>query len=81
MLGEDVVFEDGGLGAAGAVADDHLAFDGFASGEEFGLADDLDAVASALRPSRRRWRLASSRVEPETPRTSSLELFLGACGP
>src|SRR5690606_21455357 len=48
VLGEDVVFEDRGLGAAAPDADDHLTLDRFAAGEELGLADDLDAASAAL---------------------------------
>src|SRR5262249_34342810 len=45
VLDQDAVLQDGDLGKVLALPDDHLAVDGFASGQELGLADDRCAAA------------------------------------
>ena len=45
VLGQDAVLEDADLDSVVALADDHLAVDGFAPGQELGLGDDGAAAA------------------------------------
>ena len=71
VLDEHVVLQHGDLRTVAALADHHHAVDGLAPGQELRLGEDRGRVPGGSRPSRRRWRLASSRVEPGTPCTSS----------
>ena len=48
VLDEDVVLEDGDLRALAALADDHLAVDGLAAGEELALGQDRRAAAAGV---------------------------------
>ena len=48
VLDQDVVLEDGDLRALAALADDHLAVDGLAAGEELALGQDRRAAAAGV---------------------------------
>ena len=67
VLDEHAVLEHRDLGALAALPDDHDPVDRLAPGEELRLGDDRRAAPTWSRgPRRRRWRLASSRVDPRT---------------
>ena len=72
VLDQHAVLEHRDLGPLVALAHDHDAVDRLAAGQELRLGDDRRPTAADVsRPSRRRWRFASIRVEPLTPRTPS----------
>ena len=70
VLDQDPVLEHGDLGPVVVLPDHHDPLDGLAPGQELRLGDDRRPAPARLRPSRRRCRLASSRVDPLTPLTS-----------
>ena len=71
MLDQNLVLQHGHLSTVATLPHDHHPVHRLAASQELRLGQDGRRVRRCSRPSRRRWRLASSRVDPVTPWTSS----------